>query len=313
MIGNPRAIAVATYQDVPEAMPGDRLVIEVLEERYGVTVEAIPWDASDVDWGQYEAVLIRSTWNYHRRPDAFLAWADDVEAAGAVLWNPASVVSWNAKKGYLRDLEQAGLPVVPTAWIPQGSRIDLGTVLRDQRWPRAVVKPSVSATAFRTWISSQEEAEDHQGSLDVLLMEADAMVQPFLSQVQDAGEWSFVFFADHTGMFSFSHAVVKRPVAGDFRVQDEFGGSVAPAVPSPSLLHQVEAIAEAVTRIAPGPLLYARIDGVVSKGSQAAKDTFLLMELELIEPDLFLRYGDHAPERFADAVASHFSTIEEQT
>lgn len=312
MIEKPRAIAVATYQAAPEVTADDRLAFNLLEGRGDVTVEAVPWDEPGVDWGRYAAVLIRSTWNYHRRLDAFLAWANDVEAAGAMLWNPASVVRWNAKKGYLRDLEQAGLPVVPTAWIPQGSRTDLGTVLRDQGWSRAVVKPSVSATAFRTWISSQEEAEDHQGSLDVLLTEADAMVQPFLSQVQDAGEWSFMFFADQDGLLSFSHAVVKRPVAGDFRVQDQFGGSVAPADPSPSLRRQVEAIAEAVTRVAPGPLLYARIDGVVSDGSYAADGAFLLMEVELIEPSLYLGGGDHAAACFAEAIANRFSAIEKR-
>lgn len=312
MIKKSRTIAVATYQATPEATEDDRLALDLLQRQSDVTIEAVPWDAPDVDWGRYEAVLIRSTWNYHHHPDAFLAWADDVEAAGSVLWNPASVVRWNADKRYLRDLEQAGVPIVPTAWIPQGAATDLSVILRDRGWPRAVVKPSVSATAFRTWITSVEEAEDHQSSLEVLLTEADAMIQPFLSQVQDEGEWSFVFFADQDGLLSFSHAVVKRPVAGDFRVQDQFGGSVAPADPSPSLLRQVEAVAEAVARIAPGPLLYARIDGVVSNGSQAAKDTFLLMELELIEPDVFLRYGDRAPERFADAVANHFSTIEER-
>lgn len=312
MIGNPRAIAVATYQDVPEATPGDRLFIDLLEERYGVTAEAIPWDAPNVDWGHYGAVIIRSTWNYHRRPDDFLAWASKVEAKGPALWNPASVVRWNVNKRYLRELEQAGLPVVPTAWIPQGRTTSLRSILRDRGWPRAVVKPSISATAFRTWVTSVEEAENHRSSLDILLTEADAMIQPLLSQVQDEGEWSFMFFADEDGLLAFSHAVVKRTRPGDFRVQDQFGGSVAPADPSPSLLRQVEAVAEAFARIAPGPFLYARVDGVVSDGSYAAEGTFLLMEVELIEPDLFLGSGDQAPARFAEAVANHFSTIAEQ-
>lgn len=300
-----RVIALATHGGDTEPTADDRLVVAALSDRAGITAEAVPWDSQAAAWGRYDVALIRSTWDYHLRPAAFLAWADRVEAEGTALWNPPSVVRWNADKRYLRQLERAGVPVVPTEWIPRGAAAaDLGAVLRGRGWQRAVVKPSVAASAYRTWVVDRDAAETARKPLAVLLAEADALVQPLLQEVQREGEWSFMFFADDAGRPRFSHAVVKRPAPGDFRVQTELGGTVAAAVAPTAVLQQVERVASVLARLAPGPLLYARIDGVVSGGFHAPRGAFLLMEAELIEPVLFLGHADHAAARFADALAS---------
>jgi glutathione synthase/RimK-type ligase-like ATP-grasp enzyme len=298
-------IALATHSGETTPSADEGLILAALDYT-GIRAEVVPWDVPEASWGRYDAVLIRSTWNYHLRLSEFLAWADRVEAEGATLWNPPSVVRWNADKRYLRELERAGVLTVPTEWIPRGTvGADLGALLRRRGWERAVVKPSVAATAYRTWVVEREGAEvsGNLRLLSGLLADAHALVQPFLEEIDSEGEWSFLFFADEAERLTFSHSVLKRPAAGDFRVQTQFGGTAVPATAPGAVLRQVEEIARVVCRLAPGPLLYARIDGVVSGGVHAPHGSFLLLEAELIEPMLFLEHSDSAAARLAEAIA----------
>jgi hypothetical protein len=157
--------------------------------------------------------------------------------------------------------------------------------MRERGWRRAVVKPSVSAAADLT---IRVEQGQPLPDLAPLRARGEVLVQPYLTEIEQAGEWSFVFFSGR-----FSHSLVKRPRAGDFRVQEQFGGLHAAQEPPPWLLQQ----AERALRAAPGPTLYARVDGCVVGGQ------FLVMELELLEPSLFLALDPGAPERFAAALA----------
>lgn len=308
-------IALATHRAAPEATDDDHRLIASLSRQCAVRVEVVPWDAVTINWERYDAVVIRSTWDYHLHRARFVAWAERLGARGVAVWNPAAVVRWNTDKRYLRDLERGGVPVVPTEWIRRGSGVDLASVLRRRGWSRAVVKPSVAATAFRTWTvgTADSASTRHEAALSVVLADADALVQPFLEAVVREGEWSFVYFAASTGSLAFSHAVLKRPARGDFRVQEEFGGSAIAAIPAAALRRQADEAAAALDRIAPGPLLYARVDGVVSDGSHAPPGTFLLMEAELIEPVLFLGSAEHAADRFATAVTQTLCTITRET
>ncbi|MFW6202076.1 MAG: ATP-grasp domain-containing protein [Gemmatimonadota bacterium] len=299
-----RTIAVATHREHPRATGDDRLALSRMAARYGWMVDEVPWDDPTVSWDRYRGVIIRSTWDYHRVPEAFLAWTERVEAAGTPLWNPASVIRWNADKRYLSRLERAGVPIVPTEWVAPGRDVELRRILERRGWTRAVVKPSVGATSYRTERVRATDHEAHARVLATILRDGDAMVQPFLAQICREGEWSFVFFADGEGALTFSHAVMKRPKAGDFRVQHQFGGSVRTAVPPPRLLGQLREIAAVVSATAPGPLLYARLDGVVGDGRYGGEGTFLLMEAELIEPMLFFGYARDSTARFASAVAA---------
>lgn len=321
-------VAFATHGGMPAGPEDDALIRAPLAGRERVDVESIPWDAPNVDWGRFAAVILRSTWDSHVRPAEFLAWTERVRAAGVPLLNPAPVVRWNLDKGYLRDLERAGVPVVPTERIPRGSVPDLAGAMRRRGWEAAVVKPSVGASGFRTWVARGDGAAEHRAELAALLEEADALVQPLLPEVMRGGEWSFVFFGDgerpeesagggfagggpSAPVLGFSHAVVKRPAPGDFRVQDEFGGTVEAATAPEPLRRQAERVAAVVAQLAPGPLLYARIDGVASDGVHAPPGTFLLMEAELIEPFLFLGTSKPAPARFARAIAARLRPVPE--
>ena len=279
-------IALATYSKLPTLNDDDRLLVPALA---ALDVTAVPavWDARAVCWDEFQGVLIRSCWDYHLRPGEFLDWIDQLERAGVAVWNPGNLLRWNHHKRYLRDLAARDVATVPTRWLPRGEAADLLALLADAGWREAVVKPAVSASAFGTWRTSTGTATGEQSRLDALLRIADVMVQPLLPEVADAGEWSLVFLGRR-----FSHAVLKRPAPGDYRVQWEFGGSAESAVPPGHLIADAERVIAAV----PGDALYVRVDGVEREGR------LVLMELELIEPHLFLGWDNGAAGRLAEAL-----------
>lgn len=260
----------------------DALAAELLRAE-GVEVEAPAWDASH-DWGRFGLVVIRSAWNYHRACAQYAAWLRQFEASPGRLWNPPEAVLANLDKRYLLSLAERGAAIVPTAVHLPGEGGPLGEILRRNRWGEAVVKPTVSAGAEGAWRASagcpDEARFAEQARRQALL------VQPLMPEVAEEGEWSLVYFAGE-----YSHAVRKRPGPGDFRVQQHLGGSTEAATPPAALIEQGEFILSLVGH----PLLYARVDGVERGGR------LLLMELEINEPLLFLRYDAGAARRFADA------------
>jgi glutathione synthase/RimK-type ligase-like ATP-grasp enzyme len=279
-------IGLVTCAKLPELTPDDRLLQEELQRR-GHLVRGVVWSEERGDWREFDQLVIRSCWDYHLRPAEFGAWLAAMEAAGVPLWNPAALVRWNMHKAYLQDLAAGGVPVVPTLFLEQGTRASLAELLAEQGWSHAVMKPAISASAFRTSLVARDQATAAQASLDGLLAAGDVLVQRFVPEVRSQGEWSVVFLGG-----AFSHAVLKRPGAGDFRVQNELGGSSEPGQPAPRILEAARRIAAHI----PEPWLYARVDGIELEGR------FTLMELELIEPVLFLSEAPAAAARMADAL-----------
>ena len=281
-------IGLATCIKVPDLTADDQLLLNELRRR-GVDARAVVWDDPAVSWATFDSIMIRSCWDYYLRPGPFLAWMAALEEVGVPLWNPAGLVRWNHHKRYLQDLERSGVPIVPTAFLERGERVSIAALLEERRWTEAVIKPALSASAYRTSRVSLASAEPAQEALDALLADGDVLVQRFLPEIASLGEWSFLFFGG-----AFSHALLKRPGSGDFRVQTELGGSAVPQEPPAGLFAQAQAIARRV----PEPWLYARVDGVDLAG------VFTLMELELIEPFLFLADEPQAPARLADALTA---------
>lgn len=281
-------IGLATCARVPDLSADDQLLREELLRR-GVYARAVVWNDPAVPWVAFDSVVLRSCWDYHLDTERFLDWLADLEDAGIPLWNPAGLVRWNHHKGYLQELERSGVPIVPTVFLERGARVSIAGLLAERGWTDAVVKPAVSASAYRTFRVSLASAAEAQEAVDALLAGGDVLVQRFLPEVATLGEWALLFFAG-----AFSHALLKRPAAGDFRVQTELGGSAIRQDPPPALLEQAQAIARRI----PEPWLYARLDGVDLGG------VFTLMELELIEPFLFLADEPLAPVRMADALTA---------
>ncbi|MDO9408938.1 RimK family alpha-L-glutamate ligase [Patulibacter sp.] len=271
----------ATAMPVPD--PESHLLVAALAER-GVRAALVPWD-DDRDWSQVPLVLCRTPWDYVGRADEFLAWARSTGAATRLL-NPAGLIGWNLHKRYLAELLERGLPVVPTTVLRHDASASARTAALAVDGD-VVIKPAISGGAMGTVrvAARTDGARDH---LAGLLRDGEALVQPYLPEVED-GEVSLVLFAGE-----LSHAVRKQPAAGDFRVQEEHGGVVLPHEPTPDEV----AVARRVLEALPWPSTYARIDLVTTA------DGPLLMEAELIEPELFLRAVPVAAGRFADVLVA---------
>lgn len=279
-------IAFATCGDLGGLTADDQSAADLLGQK-NVLVEPVSWDDPAIHWQDYEAVILRSTWNYHRQLPQFLQWLAHLDDANVRVWNPPDIVRSNVSKKYLIDLHNAGIPIVPTVWISSDEKPDLKDVLKKQQWSRVIIKPDVSASAYRTITATVLTASDDQQRLDEILKTSGALIQKFRNEIIETGEWSLIFIER-----AFSHAVLKHPRTGDFRVQEELGGIIHTEIPSESLIHQAQKILDQIH----GPLLYARVDGIV------AGHEFLLMELELIEPSLFMRFSPGAAERFANSI-----------
>jgi glutathione synthase/RimK-type ligase-like ATP-grasp enzyme len=281
-------VAFATSAAWPELTPDDRLAVEPCRAR-GIRVSPAVWSDPRVAWSDFDAVVVRSTWDYHRRFAEFEQWIGMLERTRCTVWNPCGLIRWNANKRYLADLERRGVPIVPTVWVRGGSDVAVRDVMERRAWDDIVVKPAISATAWGTRRIRRGDPAVIPSASIVLTVDQEVLVQPFVREIDMAGEWSLMFFGG-----TFSHSVRKRPVAGDFRVQTEFGGSAVSERAPASVIAAAERVVAAVT----GPWLYARVDGVETA------DGFLLMELEMLEPLLFLELVANAPARFADAIAA---------
>jgi len=278
-------VGIVTCSKCRELTVSEKPLIPLLA---ALSLEASPvvWNDKDTDWTGFDALLIRSIWDYHLYPEEFLTWLKKIESFGIPVWNQPNVLRWNCHKFYLRYLAGQGVNVVPSLFLRRGTTDALAQALACG-WSDVVVKPAVSASSYRTHAFSLANPE-----ADSLLAEAashgDFLVQPLLTSIREHGELSLIFIDNE-----FSHAVLKKPGANEFRVQNEFGGQ--------AIAHQAsQEIVQAARKVLAATgmeLLYARIDGVAGKGG------FVLMELELIEPDLFLNLCPGSDKLFAERIA----------
>jgi hypothetical protein len=252
----------------------------------GVSVEGPAWTEAQA-LASYDLVLPMTVWGYHRAGEGWTRAVQGWEAAGVRLRNPGPVLRWNADKAYLGRMADQGAPVAPVLFVDRLTPEAMEAAMAHFGCRRLVAKPRMSASAHRTLRWSPGEPLDAGP-------EGPAILQPYLPSVETEGEISLIFLGG-----VFSHAVRKRPRAGDFRVQPEYEGVAAAGHPSPA----ESAAAEAVLKLVDEPLLYARVDLV--HGLDGAP---VLMELELIEPDLFLDYAPRGRLAFADAVLAELST-----
>jgi hypothetical protein len=256
----------------------------------GWQVEAVPWRRRGVGWGRFEAVVIRSTWDYQQAPDEFLAVLAEIRHSGARLENAFELVRWNLRKTYLRDLECRGVAVVPTAWGCDLGPVDERAILDRLGADEVVLKPIVGANADHTYRLRRGAAAWSKAA--AALADRPYLAQPFVPSIVAEGEFSLFYFDGQ-----YSHAVLKTPAPGDFRVQEEHGGIIRPAAAADTLVSAGGRVLAAVGQVP----LYARVDLVRLAGGE-----FALMELELIEPSLYLRMSPEAPDRFARACDRRF-------
>ncbi len=282
-----RRIALCTWSDPAYVDPEPRQAADILRAR-GHEADVLVWHDVDVDWSAYDLVVVRSTWDYFDRLDEFLAWVDRVNVESRIV-NPPSVIRWNVHKGYLAELGAAGVAVLPMLVLPRGS-VDVASSIRATGWDRVVVKPAVDGGARQAALGETASTALVQHAERIVAL-GDVVVQPYAPGIE-AGEVSLLLFDGE-----LSHAVRKVPADGDYRVQAHHGGSELPHTVTEAEL----ATARAALALAPAGVVYARVDLVEHDGVPT------VMELELIEPDLFLRVDDRALERFVDCIEAQLS------
>ncbi len=273
-------IGFLTYLDHNHISEDDEQAAALLRH-HGFLVEAVAWDDPNYEWQQLDAIIVRSCWNYHLQPEKFIQWLAVIGSMNIPVFNPIETLSWNMHKSYLQDFKARGVNTLETQYIEKGSSV------ADFTWPwqEVVVKPMISAGADNTHRLSAEEQAHFD--LQAYVNSHDTMVQKFSSQLVSHGELSFIFFNR-----VLSHVVKKTPDPSDFRTQMPFNPRYQLYAASADEIAQVEK----VLNILPDEMLYARIDGIFTEG------VFHLIEIELLEPWLFLQQCASASHAFAEAI-----------
>lgn len=287
-----RRVAFLTMDDLSDFVCYDAIAATELRAR-GWRVDDVSWRRGGVDWSAYAVVFIRSPWDYHKDPDAFLARLAEIDASPARLENALSIVKWNIDKRYLRDLAARGVAILPTLWPDPLTSDALAGAFAALDADEIVVKPVIGAGAEKTYCLTPAAAAAQADAMTAEYAAAGlgAMIQPFAPEITAEGEYSLFHFGG-----VYSHAILKTPKSGDFRVQEEWGGLLQAVTPDPAM----RAAADSLGALCPEPPFVLRSDFV------RWGEGWALMELEAIEPSLYFNLDEAAAARFADAAETWF-------
>lgn len=271
----------------------DRLVQDALEAE-GLVTARVSWDDKNFDWSQSKAVLFRTIWDYFERYVEFEPWLKRISQLTHTI-NPMELVGWNIDKHYLGDLQHWGVNIVPTIFIEKGDDRTLLEIVEKSGWAHVILKPAISGTARHTYKIKPDQLAAHESIFSELILNESMLLQPFIDSVLTEGEVShMVFNGKH------SHSILKRAKPGDFRVQDDFGGTVS--------LHNASknevAFAEDVVHKCKIQPLYARVDVVKDNNGDLA-----VAELEVIEPELWFRHRPEAAQDLAKGIKKYLSKL----
>ncbi|MBK7500331.1 MAG: hypothetical protein IPI19_14920 [Ignavibacteriales bacterium] len=272
----------------------DKLLFEPMK-KIGWMAEEISWKNEEVNWNDYNSVIVRSTWDYQNDSEKFLNVLEKINNSSAYLENNLDLMRWNMNKNYLYDLENKGIRIVETIWEKSFNPNTAFQYFDKLKSDEIIIKPNISANADNTFRLTREKLIEKLHDLEKIFADREFMVQPFMQNIVDEGEYSLFFFNGE-----FSHCVLKRPKEKDFRVQEEHGGKFKSVVPS----EQQKTIGKnIIDKLAVLPL-YGRTDLV-----RTVDNDFALMELELIEPSLYFNMDSESPTRFANAFAERFKNL----
>ncbi len=268
----------------------DNLVLKALEKE-GLNVIKLSWDDSTFDWSSTHYALFRSTWDYFHRFDEFSTWLNTASKQTNFI-NSESIIRWNIDKHYLQDLEEKGVHCAQTLFIETGTKKTLKQLHKETSWTETVLKPVISGTARHTYKLSSENLHTHETIFKELIAKEAFMLQPFQNNIVEKGELSLVVIDG-----KFTHALLKTAKKGDFRVQDDFGGSVHNYIPTTAEIKFAENAVNAC-KLKP---IYARVDMFTDNEGKLA-----IAELELIEPELWFRNDPKAADKLALAIKKLF-------
>ena len=264
----------------------DFLVQEALINE-GFNTLRLAWDDSNFDWASTKSVLFRTTWDYFDRFNEFSEWLQQVSQKTKLL-NSKYIINWNIDKHYLNDLKQKKVNVAETFFIEQGSSLSLKTIHKQLGWNDTVLKPCISGAGRHTYKINKETIDMYEPIYKSLIINESMMLQPFQNNIIIKGEISMILI---DGIYT--HAILKKAKVGDFRVQDDFGGSVHNYIPSDDEI----TFAENAIKACPELPVYARVDIFTDNDNKIA-----LSELELIEPELWFRHNPEAANKLAKAI-----------
>lgn len=258
----------------------------------GLKVHRTNWDNPNFDWSSTEYIIFRTTWDYFDRFAEFSKWLEYVSTVTKLI-NPKSLIYWNIDKHYLNDLKNAGVRIPQTQFIEQGETRQLKDICSELEWAEFILKPVVSGAARHTYRFKLSDVNQHEEIFKSLIADEGMMIQEFQNKIMTKGEVAFMVFGG-----KYSHAVLKTAKAGDFRVQDDFGGTISNYTPN---AEEIKFIEHAVSACSPVPV-YARIDVIWNN-----QDELCIGEIELIEPELWFRMSPTAARDCALAVKNYIS------
>lgn len=266
----------------------DSIIQESLE-KLGLKVFRTSWANPNFDWSTTKAAIFSTTWDYFERFAEFSKWLEQTKDK-TIFINPYETIKWNLDKHYLLDLENAGINIPPTVFIETGIKSALSEVFQKTNWQEAVLKPAVSGAGRHTYRINKNNILEHQNLFAQLLENESMMLQEFQNNIVDKGEVAFMVMGD-----KFTHAILKKAKKGDFRVQDDFGGTVEIYHPTKE---EIEFAVSAVKNCGK-KTYYARVDVFYDNNNQLA-----IGEIELIEPELWFRFKNSAADDLAKAIIS---------
>ncbi len=278
-------IALLTCHKLPNLHGTDQHLIPELA-KHNIQAEAVIWDDSKINWLDFDLLIFRNTWDYYEKQQEFDTWLKHIEKLGIRTLNSISIINQNKHKFYLRDLEKQGFTILPTVFIDKTENLNLSEIIPNN-WKKAVIKPAYSAGSYQTSVFEISEIKKTNQEYLPIAAEKELLLQQFMPEIEILGETSFIFFNK-----KYSHAVNKKPVEGEFRIQSEFGGIYTFAKPNQILID----IAQNIVNTFSEDLLYARVDGI------CIDNELHLMEIECIEPDLYFNLAEGSLEKFVNSI-----------
>ena len=291
-----QSIAFLSTDDLEDYFVWDNLLIQPFSQ-HGVHVDVISWHAIDIDWSQYDAVIVRSTWDYQEHADAFIDKLIEITKHDTVLINPLSLMQWNISKRYLQILQTQGITIIPSVFFDSVAISDIYAQFAYFDTQEIIIKPLISANSENTFRLDHTNLMAQAGPLSNIFSTTPCVIQPFLDSVINEGEYSLFYFNGE-----YSHTIRKVPKPGDFRVQEEHGGELITVIPDE---RQLSAAAKVLAAL-PEKSLYARVDLIRNPRAQK-DDIWQLMEVELIEPSLYFNMDEASPERFVQATLNYLA------
>lgn len=279
---NPKVIT--TYEQ--NILDERKLITQALED-LGLKVHCAAWDDTEYDWSQTRSVVFRTIWDYFERYDEFSAWLEIVKTKTQLV-NSYDLIQWNIDKHYLKDLQDKGVAIVPTEYVDTGSYRSIAEVCLERDWQDVVIKPAIAGGAFHTHKVLEFERAAYEEVFENLVAERDMLIQPFVPTISSRGEASLMVFNG-----KFTHAILKKPKQGDYRVQDDWGGTVHPYSPTQEEITFAEDCFKACSTMP----AYGRADILWGKNGD-----ILLGELEIVEPELWIRNDPASARQFAQGV-----------